>query len=235
MVDETAADSTAAMLTGIQACVFDAYGTLFDIHSPTAKVADALGSKSQALSDLWRLKQLQYTWLRSLMRQHAPFSQVTGEALDYALATFDIDDADMRQRLMDLYMTLDAYPDAASTLEELKGRGLATAILSNGSPEMLQSAVANSGLEPLLDHVLSIEDVGIYKPDPSVYQLAVDRLGIASEAICFVSANAWDAAGAAAFGFNVAHLNRFDQPEERLPGRPKAIMKSLSELPPRLG
>lgn len=234
MADSTEAEATAA-LSGIRACVFDAYGTLFDIHSPTAKIADALGPKSQALSDLWRLKQLQYTWLRSLMQHYVPFWQVTGDALDYALAAYGIDDVDIRQRLMDLYMTLDAYPDAASTLEELKARGLATAILSNGSPEMLDSAVTNSGLQPLLDHVLSVEDVGIYKPDPRVYQLAVDRLGVASEAVCFVSANAWDASGAAAFGFNVAHLNRFDQPKERLPGTPKAVMKSLSELPLQLG
>lgn len=220
--------------TGIKACVFDAYGTLFDIHSPTATVADELGEKSQALSDLWRLKQLQYTWLRSLMGEYVEFFQVTGEGLDYALAAHGIDSPDIRQRLLDLYLTLDAYPDAVSTLEALKERGYTTAILSNGSRMMLDAAVTSSGLEPLLDQVLSVEDVGIFKPDPRVYQLAVDRLGVGPEEICFVSANAWDCNGSSNFGFQNAHVNRFGQPEERLPGEPRAIIKSLSELLPLL-
>ena len=223
-----------ADLSNIKACVFDAYGTLFDVHSPTAKVADALGPSSQAISDMWRLKQLQYTWLRSLMGEYVAFWQVTGEALDYALAAHDIEDAEIRQRLMDLYLTLDAYPDALDTLRRLREAGYGTAILSNGSPEMLDAAVGSSGLGAELDAVLSVEDVGIYKPDGRVYQLAVDRMSAAPSEICFVSANAWDAAGAANFGFQVAHLNRFNQPPEGLPGRPKAILTTLSELPPML-
>lgn len=223
-----------AKLVAIRACVFDAYGTLFDIHSPTAAIADALGGKAQALSDLWRQKQLQYTWLRSLMRAHADFWQVTGEALDFALAVHGIDDAALRDELMQLYLRLEAYPDAAATLERLKGAGYATAILSNGSPEMLKSAVDNSGLAPHLDAVLSIEDAGIYKPDPSVYRLAVERMGVDKREVCFVSANAWDGSGAAHFGFQVVHLNRFSQPAERLPGAPKAVLRNLAELPPLL-
>ncbi len=223
-----------AQLEGIRACVFDAYGTLFDIHAPTARIADELGPKAQALSDLWRLKQLQYTWLRSLMRAHVDFWQVTGDALDYALAAHGLDRPDLRQRLMDLYMRLDAYPDALATLKQLKGAGYTTAILSNGSPAMLEAAAGNSGLAAHLDALLSIEDAGIYKPDPTVYQLAVDRLHVAKDAVCFVSANAWDGAGAAHFGFQVVHLNRFGQPPERLPGTPRSVIKSLSELPPLL-
>ena len=132
---------------------------------------------------------------------------------------------------MDLYLTLDAYPDAVDTLKKLKKAGFATGILSNGSPDMLASAVKNSGLTPLLNEVISVHDVGIFKPSARVYQLAVDRMGVSPREICFVSANAWDASGAADFGFQVAHLNRFGQPSEKLPGVPKVTMKSLSDLP----
>jgi 2-haloacid dehalogenase len=222
-------------ITNVKACVFDAYGTLFDIHAPTAAIADELGDAAQSLSDLWRQKQLQYSWLRSLMGEHADFWQLTGDALDYALDAHDIDNPDIRQRLMDLYEKLEAYPDARDTLAQLKDQGYATAILSNGSPGMLNAAITNSGIGELIDHPISIEDAGIYKPSSKVYQLAVDRLGVERHEICFVSANAWDVAGSANFGFQVAHMNRFGQPPERLPGTPKAILKSLSELPPIIG
>jgi 2-haloacid dehalogenase len=221
-------------IQNVRACVFDAYGTLFDIHAPTAAIADELGEKAQSLSNMWRTKQLQYTWLRSLMGEYTDFWQVTGDGLDYALAAHDIDNPDIRQRLMDLYMTLDAYPDAVATLQQLKGAGYATGILSNGSPDMLAAAVKNSGLAPLLDEVLSVQEVGIFKPSERVYHLAVDRVGVSPQEICFVSANAWDASGAANFGFQVVYLNRFSQPAERLPGTPKAVIKSLADLPPVL-
>lgn len=218
-------------IENVKACVFDAYGTLFDIHAPTAAIADELGDNAQSLSDMWRAKQLQYTWLRSLMDAYTDFWRVTGDGLDYALAAHDIDNPDIRQRLMDLYLTLDAYPDAIATLQKLKKAGYATGILSNGSPDMLTAAVNNSGLAKQLDEVMSVEDVGIFKPSARVYQMAVDRMGVLPRQICFVSANAWDASGAADFGFQVAHLNRFGQPAEKLPGVPKAVMTSLSDLP----
>lgn len=218
-------------IQNVKACVFDAYGTLFDIHAPTAAIADELGDNAQSLSDMWRAKQLQYTWLRSLMDAYTDFWRVTGDGLDYALAAHDIDNPDIRQRLMDLYLTLDAYPDAVATLQKLKKAGYATGILSNGSPDMLTAAVNNSGLAKLLDEVMSVEDVGIFKPSARVYQMAVDRMGVLPRQICFVSANAWDASGAADFGFQVAHLNRFGQPAEKLPGVPKTVMNSLSDLP----
>lgn len=223
-----------AVWTGIKACVFDAYGTLFDIHAPAAAIAGELGEKARSLSDMWRQKQLQYTWLRSLMGEYADFEQVTGDGLDYALAAHGVDDADIRARLMEMYMRLDAYPDAVSTLEALKGAGYATAILSNGSPKMLSAAAGSSGLAPLLDAVLSVDELGVYKPDRRIYQLAVDRMKAAPEEICFVSANAWDCAGGANFGFRNVHINRFGQPPERLPGEPRVIMTSLSELLPLL-
>jgi 2-haloacid dehalogenase len=216
-------------LSGIKAVLFDAYGTLFDVHSPVARIAGDLGADAAAISDLWRTKQLQYTWLRSLMQTHAPFDKVTEDALDYALARYGVTSPDIRSRLLRLYLTLDAYPDAVAALQRLKSAGLVTGILSNGSPSMLASAVANAGLGPMLDHVLSIESVGVYKPDPRVYRFGAETVGHEPASIGFVSANGWDAAGAAHFGFQVIHLNRFDQPAEVLPSGPAMVLKSLED------
>lgn len=219
----------------IGACVFDAYGTLFDVHSAVARGGAALGEKADAVSALWRQKQLEYTWLRSLMGAHVDFWQVTGDGLDYALGAHGVDDPALRERLMELYRTLDAYPDVTDCLTALRAAGKKTAILSNGAPAMLEAAVESAGIASLLDERLSVEEVGIYKPDSRVYQLAVDRLETAAARICFVSNNAWDSSGAAHFGFTVARLNRFGQPAERLPGEPAAVMSGLAELPPLLG
>ncbi|MGF1611933.1 MAG: haloacid dehalogenase type II [Kiloniellales bacterium] len=218
----------------IAACVFDAYGTLFDVHSAVGRGGAALGDKAAAVSALWRQKQLEYTWLRSLMVAHVDFWQITGDGLDYALAAHGVDDPALRDHLMELYRSLEAYPDVNDCLIRLRQAGKTTAILSNGAPDMLQAAVDSAGLGGLLDAVLSVEEVGIYKPDPRVYQLAVDRLSVPAERICFVSNNAWDSHGAAHFGFRVARLNRFDQPAEKLPGTMAAVIGSLAELPPLL-
>ena len=215
----------------IGACVFDAYGTLFDVHSAVARGGSVLGERAQAVSDLWRQKQLEYTWLRSLMDAHVDFWQVTGDSLDYALAAHGIQDRALRDGLMELYLSLDAYPDVATCLKDLRTGGKATAILSNGEPRMLEAAVRSAGLTELLDEVLSVESVGIYKPDSRVYQLAVDRLSVAAERICFVSTNPWDASGAANFGFKVAWLDRFAKQPDRLPGDISATITSLAELP----
>ena len=219
----------------IRACVFDAYGTLFDVHSPVGRVAEALGDKAHAVSRTWRDKQLQYTWLRSLMRAHIDFWQVTGEALDYALNLHGIDDAASRDELMQAYLTLDAYADVAPTLAKLKAAGLQTAILSNGSPHMLAAAVASAKIGDRLDAVLSVEEVGIYKPDPRVYKMAADRFAVGPRKVCFVSANGWDASAAAHFGFQVAWMNRFGLTPERLPGKLGAVIEGLDALPPLLG
>ncbi len=216
----------------IEACVFDAYGTLFDVHAPVASMAAQIGEHADAVSNMWRQKQLQYTWLRSLMGAHAPFWEVTGEALDYALSTHGIDNRELREQLMELYFSLDAYDDARDCLNDLKIAGLKTGILSNGNPEMLESAVSSASLTTVLDEVLSVEEVGIYKPDNRVYQMAVDRMGVASPAnICFVSANTWDAQAGAHFGFQVARINRYGLPDDNMPGRPKVLLESLRELP----
>jgi len=223
-----------ARFENIAACVFDAYGTLFDVHSAVARHRPRLGEHADAVSAVWRSKQLEYTWLRSLMQRHADFWQVTGEALDYALDSFDVQDPKLREDLLAAYRQLDCYPEVPGVLKRLKAAGLKTAILSNGSPDMLAAAVAGSGLGEHLDAILSVEDLGIYKPDPRVYRLAVDRLAVAPARISFQSSNAWDAAGAASFGFRVAWINRFEQRRERLPAGPDVELRSLAELPPLL-
>lgn len=220
------------MLTGIRACVFDAYGTLFDFASAATGCADVLGAKAVPLTALWRDKQLQYAWLRALQGRYAPFWQVTGEALDYALETLDLpQDGDLRTRLLELYRVLGTFPEVPEMLRRLRGAGLVTAILSNGSPDMLDSAVESAGLGGHLDAVLSVDEVRTFKPDPRVYQLAVDRLGLPAEAIAFQSSNAWDAHAAAAFGMRVVWCNRYGQRRERLPGTPVREVRSLAELP----
>jgi len=224
------------MFTGIRACVFDAYGTLFDFGSAAAGCADVLGEKAAPLTALWRDKQLQYSWLRGLQGRYVPFWQVTGEALDYAMETLGLQqDEILRARLMDLYRTLGTFPEVPTVLQTLRRAGFATAILSNGSPDMLASAVQGAGLADAFDAVISVDEVGTFKPDRRVYQQALDRLGLPAEAIAFQSSNAWDAHAAAAFGMRVVWCNRYGQMRERLPGAPDAEIRTLAELPGLLG
>lgn len=218
-------------LIDIDACVFDAYGTLLDFNTAAGQAGDILGDRAAPLSAMWRSKQLEYTWLRSLMGAYGPFSQVTSDALDFAMESLGISDDVLRTRLMQLYEQLAPFPDAAITLRALRTDGFKTAILTNGSREMINAACQHGGLTELLDLILSADEVGIFKPHPSVYQLAVDRLGVPRERIAFVSSNGWDAAGAAQFGFRVAWCNRYGQHTEKLPGRPQVTIKSLIELP----
>ena len=229
--------STSFQRAGIGACVFDAYGTLFDVNSAARRCRDEVGDGWEALGDLWRAKQIQYTWLRSLMGRYVDFEQVTAEALDFALegAGMGAAPADLRERLMEHYLRLDAYPEVAGVLARLKGAGMATAILSNRSPAMLATMVGHAGIGGDLDDVLSVDAIGVYKPAPEVYQMAVDRFGLAPERIAFLSSNGWDAAGAAAFGFQVAWVNRTGQPAERLPAPPGAVLETLAGLPGLLG
>jgi len=224
-----------AKIDNIDACVFDAYGTLFDVSAAAAQCQDALGDKWGPLSQIWRDKQLQYTWLRSLMGEYVEFWQITQDGLDFALETLDIDDADLRQRLLDVYFKLDAYPEVPEMLKTLKSAGLKTAILSNGSPDMLAAAVNNAGIADDLDGVLSVQKVGIFKPHKSVYQMVVDDLEVEARRVCFMSSNAWDVAGAAHFGFRVQWVNRFGQAQERLPGAHENVIGDLAALPPLLG
>jgi 2-haloacid dehalogenase len=222
---------SSVRLSGIKACVFDAYGTLFDISSIARGAQDALGEQWRALSDLWRTKQMQYSWLRGLAGHHADYWQVTSDALDFAMQTLKIDNPILRQRLMSLHYCLSPYPEVPPVLQQLKAAGMKLAILSNGTPDMLESAVENAGLAGLFDAVISVEEIGVYKPHPSVYGLAPARLGMASDEICFLSANSWDAYSAKAFGFQVLWCNRFGQVPENLPATPDAEISDLSPLP----
>jgi len=214
-----------------EACVFDAYGTLFDFASAVARCDAVQAPHHDPLIKLWREKQLQYTWLRSLQDRHADFWQVTGDALDFALDSLGLHSPTLRETLMNLYLTLDVFPEVPDVLERLRKAGVKTAILSNGTHRMLRAAVSNAQIGSFLDEVLSVEEVGVYKPHPKVYQLAVDRLGLEPQAISFQSSNAWDAWAASAFGLHVVWCNRYGQKPERLPGHPDYEVRSLADLP----
>ena len=212
-----------------KALVFDAYGTLYDVHSVARRSDELWPGRGAQLSQLWRTKQLEYTWLRSLMGRYVPFSQVTREALVYSCQALGLPiDTDGQQSLMREYLSLSLYPDVKSFLLSCPvGK---RAILSNGSPDMLEPLVANSGLS--FDAVLSVDEVKLFKPVPSVYQLAVERLGVKKEEIGFVSSNCWDAAGAKSFGFRVWWINRGGAPVDRLGFPPDAILSTLGDLKP---
>jgi 2-haloacid dehalogenase len=230
----SAPDDAASGRLAVRACVFDAYGTLFDFGSAAVSCADVLGDKAGPLTALWRDKQLQYTWLRGLQDRHADFWTVTGDALEFALESLGLATPEIHTRLMSLYRTLRCFEEVPAALMALKGSGFVTAILSNGSAGMLADAVRASCLEGAFDRVLSVDAVGVFKPHPRVYQLAVDELGIPAEAIAFVSSNAWDAHAAAAFGMQAVWCNRYDQKAERLPGTPRLQIGSLDGLAARL-
>lgn len=217
-------------LRGIEACVFDAYGTLFDFTTTVTRSRALPGEKLQQLNAIWREKQIQYTWLRTLEGHHADFWQVTRDALDYAMEAVEIAGQELRDRLMNLYLTLDIFPEVPETLGELKAAGFKTAILSNGSRQMLDKAVAHAKIGHLFDAVLSVDEVGVYKTHPKVYQLACDRLGVERSAIAFQSSNSWDVYAASAFGMRTIWCNRNGALAERLPGKPDREVKTLEGL-----
>lgn len=222
-------------ITDIAACVFDVYGTLLDFNAAVAKRRQQIGPKADALSALWRQKQLEYTWLRSLMGRHTDFWTVTGDALDHALAALEIDDAALRDELLALYRRPSPYPEVIDTLGAIRAAGMPTAVLSNGEPTMLADGLDAAGIAPLLDHVWSVEAVGVFKPHPSVYRLATEALSLPAGRIAFLSANGWDIAGAAAFGLNAIWINRAGATPERLPAGPAAVLPSLAALPELIG
>jgi 2-haloacid dehalogenase len=226
------AGSLFPKLEGIQVVVFDAYGTLFNVSGPVEKLAGTIGARSAEFAAAWRQKQLEYCWLRSLMGVHADFWAVTREALDFTLTAFDVTEPGLADELMTLYLKLDAYEDVTAALAALRAKNRRLAILSNGSPSMLDSALRHAGLEKSFELVLSVEEVGIYKPSRRVYRMALQRLHIAdAPSVCFVSANGWDAHGAALFGFQAVRLARQPIINEGLPGKPVATIESLGALP----
>ena len=197
------------------ACVFDAYGTIFDVHSAVARHANSVGQAAAEISDLWRAKQLEYSWVHSLMRRHVDFWKLTNRALDYALAFHKVNDDRLKRALLESYLALDAYEETPIVLRKLREADIKTAILSNGSPFMLQHAVESAGISGLIDKCLSIEEARVYKPDPAAYQIAIAALKVQSPTeACFFSSNAWDVAGAHAFGFRAFWVNRSNKPEE---------------------
>jgi 2-haloacid dehalogenase len=220
----------------INTYVFDAYGTLFDVSAAAAQAAQepahaALSAVWPALARDWRLKQLQYTWLRAVAGRHCDFWQVTQDGLDWALEAHGLEDAATRARLLALYWELAAYPEVVTMLTALKKRGAATAILSNGSSEMLGAAVESAGITDLLDAVLSVDDVGVFKPHDRVYDLVGARFGGTKDDVLFVSSNGWDAAGAAGYGFQTAWVNRAHEPVDRLYAKPHHILSDLTTIP----
>ena len=225
----------------ITTCVFDAYGTLFDVAAAARQAAaepefETLADKWPELANHWRLKQLQYTWLRAVADAHCDFWDVTQDGLDWALEAVGLQgDITLRQRLLDLYWELQAYPEVPDMLKALKAGGLQTAILSNGSPPMLNGAVQSAAIGDVLDDVLSVESVGVFKPHASVYDLVQNRFGCARDEVLFVSSNGWDAAGASGYGFVTAWVNRAGEPMDRLPWKPAHVLPDLTTIPQLAG
>ena len=221
----------------ITTCIFDAYGTLFDVAA-AARIAaqepgrEAFAEKWPQIAQHWRLKQLQYTWLRAVMNQHCDFWDVTADGLDWAMEAEGLaGDAELRARLLQLYWELEAYPEVPQMLAALKAKGMNTAILSNGSPKMLDGAVQSAGIGDVLDDVLSVESVGIFKPADVVYDLVCGRFGCVKDEVLFVSSNGWDAAAAAGYGFTTAWVNRAGEPMDRLPAKPHHVLSDLTGIP----
>lgn len=214
----------------VEACVFDAYGTLLDLRGAIARHDRQLGDVGPRLLASWRAKQLEYCWLRTVMHRHADFDTVTREALEQALEAFGLRDPALKLALLDAFRLLDAYPDAAPLLQALRARGVRTAVLSNGTPSTLARALAHAGLAPWLDSVMSVEAVGRFKPAPEVYRLAPIALHVPPDRIMFVSAHGWDVAGAVNAGFRGVLISRASEPAERLPTGPERVVGALAEV-----
>ena len=222
--------SLADRISGAKACMFDAYGTLFDVNAAVMRHAARIGPDAERFADLWRAKQTEYSWLLTLAGQWENFWTLTERGLDFAFARFPDADRGARTDLLDAYRVLDAYPDAKSTLEALRARGKTTAILSNGETKMLASAVASAGLDAHLEFVISSDAVRVFKTHPSIYAHGVAKLGLPPQDILFVSSNRWDVAGATAFGFSCIWVNRRGMPDEYPSLAPVAVVRSLAEI-----
>lgn len=214
----------------IKACIFDAYGTLFDVNAACRELSKEVGDNWKKLASLWRLRQVEYTWLRNSMDEYIDFWQITSDALDYAMETLGIENNELREELLNLYLKLEAYPEVNDLLKKLKQRGLKTGILSNGSMKMLNSAVDNANIREYLDGILSVEECKIYKPSSKVYDLVKFKMQISKENVLFFSSNAWDMHAASNYGFKTIWVNRFNTKLERLPGKPIDIVNSLDKI-----
>ena len=216
-------------IQNVTACVFDAYGTLFDVNSAAAKCKEKLGDKWENFANAWRTTQLEYTWLRSLMKKHKNFWQITEDSLDHAMATFNID-KNMRNELLNLYKELSLYPEVKECLDALKSKKIKIAILSNGTPDLLKGLGKNNNIQSYFDNIISVEDVKIYKPDPKVYELTIKKYNCKPENICFLSSNTWDISGGGVFGYNAVWVNRFNKIFDKLGYNPQYIINNLNQL-----
>jgi len=212
-----------------KAVVFDAYGTLFDVNSAAEKCKDKIGSKWEMFANFWRTTQLEYTWLRSLMKRHKNFWDITEDSLDKSMKVFNIN-KNMKNELLSLYKILSPYPEVKGVLENLKKKNFKLAILSNGTPDLLNELVENNKLNNLFDDLFSIEEVKIYKPDPSVYELPIKKYKIKSGEITFLSANTWDVSGGGNFGYNSIWVNRNNSVFDKLDFQPKNEINNLTHL-----
>ena len=222
--------ASAVIPVSAKAVVFDAYGTLFDVHAAVARHMTDIGPDAARFSEVWRAKQLEYSWVLSLAGRYEPFWTLTERALDHAFARFPQIDRSVGPRLLEAYRTLDAYPDVRETLRALRALGLKTGILSNGDPGMLNAAVSSAGLADDLDTILSVDAVRAFKTSPRTYELVLQALPVAASEVVFVSSNRWDIAGAAAFGFHPVWVNRAGLPDEYAELAPSAVVRSLGEL-----
>ena len=216
-------------MKNIKAIIFDAYGTLFDVNSAAEKCKDKIGDKWESFANYWRTTQLEYTWLRSLMKRHKDFWQITEDSLDKSMKVFNIDNS-MRNELLDLYKILSPYPEVPEILKSLKEKDYKLSILSNGTPSLLNELVKSNNLENLFDDVFSIEEVGIYKPDSKVYDLPIKRYKIKNNEVAFLSANTWDVSGGGNYGFNSIWVNRNNNVFDNLDYKPENEIKNLKEL-----
>jgi 2-haloacid dehalogenase len=216
-------------MKNIKAIIFDAYGTLFDVNSAAEKCKDKIGDKWEAFANYWRTTQLEYTWLRSLMKRHKDFWQVTEDSLDKSMKVFNIDNS-MRNELLDLYKILSPYPEVPEVLKFLKEKKYKLSILSNGTPSLLNELVRSNDLENLFDNIFSIEEVGVYKPDSKVYDLPIKKYKIQNNEVAFLSANTWDVSGGGNYGFNSIWVNRNNNVFDNLDYKPEHQIKNLKEL-----
>jgi len=216
-------------MKNIKAIIFDAYGTLFDVNSAAEKCKDKIGNKWEGFANYWRTTQLEYTWLRSLMKRHKNFWQITEDSLDKSMKQFDIDSS-MKDELLNLYKILNTFPEVKKTLKNLKEKNYKLAILSNGTPDLLKELVLSNSLDDIFDDIFSIEEVGIFKPDSKVYDLPVKRYKIQKEQILFLSSNTWDVSGAGNYGYNSVWVNRNKSIFDKLDFEPKNEIKSLEDL-----
>jgi len=216
-------------IRNVTACVFDAYGTLFDVNSAAAKCKEKLGDKWENFANAWRTTQLEYTWLRSLMKKYKNFWQITEDSLDHTMATFNIN-KNMRKELLNLYKELSPYPEVKECLDALKSKKIKIAILSNGTPDLLKGLVESNNIQNYFDDIISVENVRTYKPDPKVYEMPIKKYNCKPKNICFLSSNTWDVSGGGVFGYNAVWVNRFNKMFDKLDYKPQYIINNLNQL-----